>query len=232
MKTIGFIGAYDKTDIIIYVSKVLTKCSKKILIIDSTATQKAKYIVPAINPTLSYITNFEDIDIAVGFKNIAEIKDYSGIAENKDLPYDILLIDIDSEKELEEFEIEKCDNNFFVTGFDIYSLKKGLEIITSIDKPIKLTKVLFTKDIVKTDNEYLNFLSLGYKVEWDEERIYFFLENGDQFALAENQRVQRIKFKNISTDYKNSIAIICSKILQEKSEANVRKIIKQLERSA
>ncbi len=74
MKKIGFIGAYDKTDLMVYVAKILTTLKKKILVIDATINQKARYIVPAINPTTTYITDFEDIDIAVGFSNIEDIK--------------------------------------------------------------------------------------------------------------------------------------------------------------
>ena len=48
MKTIGFIGAYDKTDLIIYIARILTAMNKRVLVIDTTFLQKAKYIVPAI----------------------------------------------------------------------------------------------------------------------------------------------------------------------------------------
>ena len=50
MKTIGFIGAYDKTDLIIYIARILTAMNKRVLVIDTTFLQKAKYIVPAISP--------------------------------------------------------------------------------------------------------------------------------------------------------------------------------------
>ena len=59
MKKIGFIGAYDKTDLIINMAKIMTVMGNRVLVIDSTIMQKAKYIVPVINPTTSYITNFD-----------------------------------------------------------------------------------------------------------------------------------------------------------------------------
>ena len=54
MKRVGFIGAYNKTDMIIYIAKMLSIADKKVLIIDATTEQKAKYIVPTINPTFCY----------------------------------------------------------------------------------------------------------------------------------------------------------------------------------
>ena len=76
MKKIGFIGAYDKTDLIIYIAKILTTLGKKVLVVDTTITQKAKYVVPAIDPTVTYITEFEKIDIAIGMKDEENIKKY------------------------------------------------------------------------------------------------------------------------------------------------------------
>ena len=76
MKKIGFIGAYDKTDVILSVAKVLTMAGKRVLVMDNTITQKCKYVVPVINPTKSYITTFEEIDVAVGFESIDNLKQY------------------------------------------------------------------------------------------------------------------------------------------------------------
>jgi hypothetical protein len=230
MKKIGFIGAYDKTDLILNIAKILTTMEKRILVIDSSINQKAKYVVPAIDPTVSYITSFEDIDVAIGFNDLDEVKKYTGV--NEELPYDILLIDCDSIERLEKFELEGADKNYFVTSFDVYSLKKGLELISNISVAIKLTKVLFTQEALKEDDDYLNYLSLGYKVIWEDEIIYFPLENGDYSAIVENQRLQKIKFRRLSIQYKESICYMAQQILELNSDSSVRKAIKFIEKGA
>ncbi len=88
MKKIAFIGAYDKTDFLLYVAKIMTAFEKKILIVDTTVTQKAKYVVPVIHPTSSYITEFEEMDVAVGFSDLDEIRGYLGLSSEEELPYD------------------------------------------------------------------------------------------------------------------------------------------------
>ena len=35
---------------------------------------------------------------------------------------------------------------YFVTSFDLYSIKKGLQILEKLEQPIELTKVLFSKE--------------------------------------------------------------------------------------
>lgn len=81
MKKIGFIGAYDKTDLILYVAKAIVEMNKTVLVIDATVLQKARYIVPCIAPSRCYITEYEKFDVAVGFNNSEEIKRYLGVDE-------------------------------------------------------------------------------------------------------------------------------------------------------
>ena len=230
MKKIGFIGAYDKTDLLLNLAKILTVMNNRVLIIDSSLMQKAKYVVPVINPTVTYITTFEDFDVAVGFNSLKQIKGYLGYSENEDLPYDIVLVDSDTEESIENFELINAEKNYFVTAFDLYSLKKGLEILSGLREPMALTKILFSKDMTKEEDDYLNFLSLGYKVLWNDYRIYFILNDEDTNSLIENQRASKIRFKKLSSQYKDSLIYIVQEILRDTSESNIRKVVKIIER--
>lgn len=232
MKKIGFIGAYDKTDMMIYVAKILTMLNKKVLIMDSTINQKARYVVPAISPAMKYVTDYEDIDIAVGFSSIEDMKNYLGMDEGQELEYDIALIDTDNINGFTKFSLTTAQKNYFVTSFDNYSLKKGLEVLSGIQETMSLTKVLFSKDMIKEEDEYLNFLSLGYKIIWNEYRIYFPIENGDLNVIYENQRLSKIKFRKLSIQYKDGLACLAQEILGDASEANIRKAIKIIEKGA
>lgn len=222
MKKIGFIGAYDKTDLILYVAKVLVETNKKVLFIDTTITQKARYIVPCIAPSKYYITEHEGVDVAVGFNSLDEIKRYSGL---EDLQYDYILIDIDENEKFNEFEMSKANKNYFVTGFDSYSLKKGLEIIGKMADKILMKKILFSQEMLEEEDDYLNFLSFYYSVRWEKEKVYFPLEIGDNSAIIENQRTARIRFKNLSDTYKEGLQAIAQDIMPETKKSEFGKII-------
>lgn len=230
MKKVNFIGAYDKTDCIIYIAKILRTVGKKVLVVDSTLNQKAKYIIPSISPTISYVTEFEEIDVAVGFNNFEDIKNYLGIPDGKELDYEYALIDIDNGKAVEGFDVKPEEDNYFVTGFDVYSLKKGLEALNNLIEPLNLTKVLFAKEMLKEEDDYLNFLSGGLKIVWKENKIYFPIENGDASVLAENQRLAKIKFKQLSAQYKESLLYIAEEILKDIGGAQLRKAMKTIEK--
>ena len=197
MEKIGFIGATDKTNLIMYVAKVLEIMGRKVIVVDTTAQQKIKYMAPAINPTKKYITNFENIDFAVGFDSIEDLKNYIGVEENI-LNYDYMLIDIDNYSAIEKFEIESEKNNYFVTSFDMYSLRKGIEILKRIQEPMNLTKILTDYSISEEDEEYLDFLSVDAKVNWSGTSIYMPVTGPDRQIMEENQRISRIKFKRLS----------------------------------
>lgn len=228
MKKIGFIGAYDKTDIILGIAKILTMANKQVLVIDSTITQKCKYVVPSINPTKAYITSYENFDVAVGFENLERLKQYLGLEENEKLEYDYIIIDADSFESVSNFGVQSADTVYFVTSFDTYSLKKGTEILSQLGVPTHMTRIFFSRDMLKEEEEYFDYLTLGTKAIWKEEKIYFLLENGDLPSIMENQRIFKIKFRNLSKEYIDNIVFLVNNIDNEMGEKKIRSIIKEL----
>lgn len=230
MKKIGFVGAYDKIETLLYIAKILKNFNKKVLVIDSCKMQKARYIIPTIAPTVNYVTTFEGIDIAVGFQSFNQIKGYLGKTCDEELEYDFFLIDVDSIEGFESYEIAQADNLFFVTGFDLYTLKKGLEILSGLQQPVPMTKMLFANKILPQDNEYLNFLAKDTKVIWNENIIGILTSDSDNIVFAENQRVARLKYKNLTPSYKESLATIVMTIMPGVKINDVVKTLKTMDK--
>ena len=225
MKKIGFIGAFDKTDLIIYIAKILTEAGKRVLVIDTTILEKTRYIVPAIAPTKFYVTEYEKIDVAVGFDNIDLVNKYLGNIETE---YDIVLLDVDSAEKFEAFRVYESEKLYFVTAFDNYSLRRGIEIITNIGVRVRMTKVLFEREIFDENDDYLNLISLAAPVDWEEENLYFPYDQGDTSAIIENQRVSKIKFRNLSDQYRDSLYMISQDIIPDVKSGIIRKIMKNI----
>lgn len=225
MKKIGFIGAYDKTNMLIYLSKIFVESGLKVLIVDTTILQKSRYTIPAISPSRCYITSYEGIDVAIGFDTLEEIKHYSGVQE---LDYDLVLMDIDQSDEVEALEVKTADINYFVTGFDDYSLRRGLEIIGKKDEKIKMTKILFSKHMEKDEEEYLNFISFYYAIEWDRGKIYFPFDAGDESIIIENQRAARVSFRELSPVYKDGLMELAGQIAPEIKGGSIKKMFKNI----
>lgn len=229
MKKVAFVGSYDKTDMLLYMAKLLTIANKKVIVIDTTALQKSRYIVPTMQPLKKYITTFQAVEVAIGFENFDDIKEYQ--KENGQVEeYDYALIDIDSPRGYANFEINPGDKHYFVTSFDMYSLKRGLQVFKSLKTTIKVTKVLFTKDMFASEDEYLNYLSSGLKIKWNSEIVFFPFETDDLNTIYANQRSSRIRIKGLSVQYMDSLVFIIEDFsgIQEKT---IRKAVKILEKN-
>ena len=129
-----------------------------------------------------------------------------------------------------QFDLQDAEKRYFVTSFDLYSLKKGLETLTGLENMTSLTKVYFSKDMLKEDDDYLNYLSKEYKIIWEEEKIYFPIENGDLSVIYENQRLAKVGFRKLSIQYKDGLAYIAEQILGNGSDGEIRRAIKAIEK--
>ena len=243
MKKVVFIGAFDKSNFIIYTAKLLEMSKYKILIVDATSSQKLKYIVPSINPTKAYITSFENMDFAVGFESWGEIERYLGIQfdtndeniddkdedqENaKDNLYDYVLIDVDEANKIEAFGLKDEAKNYFVTSFDMYSLRKGIDALQAFDNGDKITKILFSYESYKEDEEYLNHLSVEYNIEWNEYTIYFQILGDNNKVFEENQKLEKIRYKRLGINYKESLAYVVQDIDKKINIGNIKRLMKE-----
>lgn len=230
MKNIGFIGAFDKLDLMLYIAKILTLLDKKVVIVDATELQKSKYIVPFINPTKSYLTRYDNIDIAVGFESYDEIEKYVNSVENKKTAYDFALVDVDDARLFESFYNEDTVKTYFTTSLELYSIKKGLETIAQIKQPIKITKIIYTSDPTPEDEYYLEYLSLGYKIIWEEKTINFPYETSDMQAMIDGQKSHLIKIKNLTTGYKDALEYLIQDMLPDVNATKLRKIMRNIEK--
>ena len=228
MEKINFIGAYDKTDSIMYIAKILTEMKKKVIIVDATITQKTKYVIPTIDSRSQYIANYANMDFAIGFTNYNDIKTYLGMPQSAAFTYDYMLIDIDNSDLSNNFDVYSSKKNYFVTSFDLYALKKGVEVLKRLSLPMEITKVYFSNLMSQSEDDYFNYIATGCRVKWNQDKIYFPLLNEDLDVIKENQRLSKIRFKGLSNEYKTSLMEWTQDICGDSN--GVKKACRQIER--
>ena len=232
MKKVGFIGATDKTDLIVYIARTLELIGKNVLVVDTTIMQKTRYVVPSISPTRAYITDFDNVDYAIGFDSEQDLTRYLGMKDGEKLDktnYDYVLIDIDQEEMIDKFEIDETGKNFYVTSFDIYSLKRGIDLLNSLSSNLKLSKILMNYNMKKEDEEYLNYLTMDTRVTWNDFTIYVPLVDDNQKQIEDNQRVYKARIKRLIPEYQESIIYTVQNIVEDISANKIKKIIKEKE---
>ena len=145
MEQIGFIGAFDKKDIILNVGRTIAYCGKKTLIVDATSLQRLKYIVPSTQngATPTYVSEYQGMDVALGFMNLMQIQNYLG----KQLDYDFILVDTDNAQTMNSFMVPRMKRVFFCTSYDIYDTKRGVELLKFVQTPLRITKLVLSPDL-------------------------------------------------------------------------------------
>ena len=225
MEQIGFVGVNDKKDLLLSIAKVMSKLNKNVLIVDSTMLQRLRYIVPKVSSTPTYVSEYDGIDVAVGFMNLMQIQTY---LNSPNLNYDYVLIDSDNPQTFNSFMIPNSKITFFCTSYDEFELQKSLEILSTLRAEVKMTKLIFSSDINNKHDEYLNHLLQNFPINWNNEKIEFPDTDVDRNATLTNQLIKQIVLKNYSSTYKDSLEYLVSLILEGVVEqSDIRRIIRK-----
>lgn len=228
MEQVGFLGSFDKKDLLIDIGKVLTGLGQKVLVVDATLMQRLKYIVPNVsnNRTITYISEYQGVDVALGFMNLPGIAQYLGTNQ---IPYDFVLIDTDNVQTMNSFMIPRLRTNFFVTSYDQYEISRAIECFQYFNQPMEVIKVVFSADNTTEQAEYLANLMEKTPVKLKTAEVHFADTIEDRKATLENQLMKEIKLKRYTNSYKDSleyfVALVAENIV---NQADIKKIIKKL----
>ena len=74
----------------------------------------------------------------------------------------------------------------------------------------------------------MNLLSMTYPIEWDDDKLYFPYDQGDLTAIIENQRVTKIKLKNLSEEYQTGLFMLVQEIVPEEKTSEIKRVFKNL----
>lgn len=227
MVQIGFIGAYDKKDLLLNICDILNYLGKKTLIVDATSMQRLRYIVPMVSnkPTITFVSEYHQIDVALGFLNLRDIAQYLG----NDLNYDYVIIDTDNIQTLNYFMVAASKKVFFTTSYDGYDVKKGVEILNYIQNPIQVTKVILSADITANQENYLENLVKNPNITWTQEKVEFADEINNRRVTLQNQLSNEIKLKQYSSTYKDSLEYLISLIAENDiSQSDIKRAIRRI----
>lgn len=232
MPVIGLIGYVDKYDFAINLAKTINIMNKSVLVVDATLDRKLKYIVPALNNIgKSYVTQYNNIDFAVGFDSMHDVENYmcdQGI--NIGL-YDYIIIDMDSPRSYEFFRTRGIDKMYFFITTSVLSVAKDKDIIKAIrvysQDEIKMTKVLHKAFISRAAEDYFENQIADYNVNWQEPSYEIPDDEVDKQANVDSQFSGIIGLKKHSKIYISTIADMTAEIVDDVTSKEVIKEIKR-----
>lgn len=234
MKIIGLIGYVDKYDFAINLAKSLNSMDKSVLVVDATKENKLKYVIPAIdNIGNSYVTQYNNIDFAVGFDSMYDVENYMCEQSINIGLYDYIIVDIDSPKTYEFFRTRGIDKTYFFIHTDVLAVAKNKEIIKAIkvynpdENSINMTKIIFKDYISRTAENYFEKQIEAYNIKWNENSYEIFMDEKDKVINTDSQFSGEIDLKKHTPAYLNVICEITSSILENVTSKDVLKKIKR-----
>lgn len=234
MKVIGLLGYSEKVDLITSLSKVIQIMGKTTLVIDATSDKKYKYIIPSLDINeKSYVTQFDNVDYAVGFDSLNDIENYMLEQKINISLYDYILIDIDNPKTYEFFRGRAFDFIYLVMDTTMLGYKKNLEIINSLkvysvdENETKVTKILYRGYMTRAGEKYIENRLNQIECKWDDREYEIVESEQDKLLYLDFQVSGIIQMKRHSNVFIASIIDIVTHVIEDTSPNEVKKAIKK-----
>lgn len=234
MQVVGLIGYMDKYDFVINLARTINIMDKSVLVVDATLDQKLKYVVPALdNVGRSYVTQYNNIDFAVGFNSMHDVENYmieQGININL---YDHILIDIDSPKGYELFRTRGVNKAYLFLDTSLLSISKNKEMVKAMrvynqqDEKTELTKVWFKAYLSRASENYFDTQIKDYDVKWIEPEYEIPADERDKMQNIDSQLSGIIDVRKLSKMYISALADMTAEILEESTSKMVINKIKR-----
>jgi hypothetical protein len=232
MKRMLFAGACDKSDLLLYVSKLLTKLDLKVLLVDATNEQQYNYSIAKVDNEYK-ITEFEEFDVASGFSSWEELETYFQSQQEKLAFYSYLIVDTDNPDSIAKWgEIE---HHMLVTNLEKRCLHQNVELIKSLfETKDKTTLVRFFKVILQAvdcgiDEEYIEAMYSEFPIQWTEPSYAVYLDDVDYATKIENQYNSHLQIKTLSKPFKEVIMDLVE-LISGLKEQEIKAAWKQAER--
>lgn len=242
MRSVGFIGKTEKTDVVLYIAKMISAMGSKVIFIDATSTQKTRYTVPYIdigNVQDQYVTEFDGVEVAVGFNNILELKKYL-LSKGEDFSeFEYVLIDTDVEEMCEEYDIKSANKTFYITTYDKMHVAKGIELLKYLcatkrkedpDGELNITKILMYTHVNSAHVKYMDQLTENLPIVWNQNSVTLSYDEGDLSVGIQNQYSNKIDMKYLSAQTREGI-IGAVEMITGEDKNKLKKVLKNIDRN-
>jgi len=225
MKQIVIIGALDKTDMMLYLCK-LVSMNHKVLLVDATGYERYKYAYPKMELDTVFHQH-DQFDIA---ECVTTAETYQRlIAEGN---YDYVLIDLEDAQFASHWS--EADQVFMVTSYDNPVIQRNLHLIEVLSSDVEATRLIpVTRVICEVAGtfreDYLDDLFSPLHIQWKDTLVYY-PDERDLAARIHNQMRSNVNIMRISGEYRKVLSEMAESIL-EIGPAEAKKLWKRAERS-
>ncbi|GIO97326.1 hypothetical protein J14TS5_24120 [Paenibacillus lautus] len=229
MKTWIFTGICDKSDMLLYMCKILANGDNRVLLVDGAIDAKYKHCIAVMHPQLP-VMEFAGFDVATGFENYTLLMDY--LEETDEKKYDYIVMDVEKTEFLDKMQWDTADAHVWVSGFEVTGLRKSTALLDELrasrtDDPlppfhrvyVQVIEDLMDETYIEgyLEDSRIQWLGPPVKMPWDE--LFFALK-------IKNEHAGRLGIKPLSRQYKRSLTELL-RLLTEMEQRHIRRALRQ-----
>lgn len=232
MRTWIFAGICDKSDLLMYLCKILAYSGNRVLLMDAAQEGKYAHCIGRLDPSMS-VTEFSGFDVACGFDHYAELEKY--LMELGEAEYDYLVIDAEKESFLTQDVWENANAKVWVSSFEIAGLLRGASWLEELSMKRKeqgfpeFHRVYLNVVEDLMDDTYIeNYLGKA-QIRWMDEPIRIPWDELTFALKVENEHTGRLRIKPLSRRYKRALMELIQR-LTEMEQRQIRRAFRHAER--
>ena len=236
MKNVVFLGAPEKSHLLLTLGKLLAEAGQKVLLLDSTIAQSLQAYLPVSDERPgTVVTEFAGMDAAVGFITRGQLEHYFRQTEGQWPAYDVLLLDTDHTQFVSGRELPEFTHRVWCSNFHRLVLQKNTELLERLclaelpAQPLPFFKLLIPFVDTTISPAYIDSLYASHPIRWEEPAFRIPLDERDLSTIMDNQHHGRIDVRKLSGAY---IDTVCSmaKTLFDLEKREIRSAWKRMRR--
>ncbi|WP_438350946.1 hypothetical protein ACP8HI_10020 [Paenibacillus sp. FA6] len=213
MKYALFVGVSDISDLLQYISKVITSSGRKTLLVDATVERFIYYGTPIPDPKMKLI-EFEGFDVTGDYSILSDLE--TSISANN--RYDHVIIHCSTPNFLNRDDLTKIENKYVAATTEKWSIEKTVEVLESFfNEEGKSSIEFFSKIIVNSvdsniADDYLETVLSNLPLGWSDEPFELIFDEIDYAMKINNQHNGTINIRKLSKNYKRVVHRISKEI--------------------
>ena len=232
MQSIGMYGYVDKYDFVIATAKTLEIMGRSVLVIDATSDEKYKYIIPSIDKSQSYLTQYADIDFAIGFNSYEELMNYLNEKGIDIQRYSYVLLDVENYEGYRKFRNFEVNKSYMFIDTNVVSVARNEELIRVMraenpEKELVFSKILYRAYMSRAANNYLEEKIGNYAVRWTDEIYEISMDEQDVMVNIDSQYSGLIDIKKHTKTY---VMYLCEYISRMLGDVTAKEVLKEIKR--
>lgn len=232
MRTWIFAGICDKSDLLLYLCKILAQDGKRVLLVDGAQGRRYAHCTGRMEPDME-ISEFSGFDVASGFVNFSALKER--LKDCDEPAYDLVIADVEREMFIRHEEWREAAARVWVSGFELAGLMEGETWLQERfgglkgHQPLEFYRVYLNAIKDLTEDVYIESFLGNAPVRWLEDPVHI---PWDEYCYAlkiENEHAGRLWIKPLSRSYKRALSELIGR-LADLEARRIRRAFRQAER--